>query len=433
MESYITRQQVREINKKLFANDIICSDYSDEILEKIIAHIIQKYDPTDSISGVPSIIGLYEESINSNTLSKLELLDIESVIIKINNRVLADSEKVLVIRQLKEKGYKIAIEINRDDTVFTLAKILADIIIFNIQDIPKELVKNAKEFACKKLAYNVNTPEDYVMAEASNIDYYEGTYISPSKQIEVHSEKHSKVNFVQIIALINSGDIDVHKIAEVISHDSLMSAQVIRLSNTMQYGTRYKIESIDDAVVRIGLNNLKKWIFLLQFSNRDDKDLEGLLQTSYLRALLCESIAKEYKSKELKPNNAFLIGLFSTLDALTGEPINKLISDMKLSETIEDALIYREGIGGTLINLVRAYENANWTKVDKYSETFRLSKNKLFNMYFNAVEDVTKIWKELTEINKNNLDKVETYDKCTKTSKEENIHKNIKGIWRIKK
>ena len=57
-----------------------------------------------------------------------------------------------------------------------------------------------------------------------------------------------------------------------------MTAQVIRLSNSAYYGARYRITSIDDAIVRIGLSNLKRWVFLLQFSKNDNVP-EELLQT----------------------------------------------------------------------------------------------------------------------------------------------------------
>lgn len=396
MKSYVSRRQVRGINRKLFANDLVYSDTDLGTLEILIGNIIQRYDPEDSIAGVPTILELKEENINTAIIDKVLLLSTDSVIIQINSNILSMPDKVDVIKQIKEKGYQIIVEINNEDKVFTLAKILADIVKFDIQNMPENMSRVNSSFDCKKLAYNVNTPDDYVIAESANIDYYEGTYISPSTEIKLNTNKHSRVNFIEIIALINR-DTDIRELAKVISRDSLMAAQVIRLANSVYYAARNRIETIEDAIVRIGLNSLKRWIFLLQFS-RNDNVPEELLQTSYHRAVFCERITKETKIKGLKPEDAYLIGLFSTLDVLTGKPMDVELANLNLKDTVEEALIYRDGEGGTLLNLIRAYEEVNWDRVDKYIKPFKITKDKMFKIYFESLDEVTKLWQSLTEL-----------------------------------
>lgn len=396
MESYVTRQQVREINRKLYANDLIYSNTDKGTLETLISSIIQRYNPEDSMAGVPTILELKSDNLDKDTLDKILFLDTQSVIIQVNNEVLAIPEKVNIIKKIKEHGYKLAIEVNKDDKVFTLAKIFADIVKFDIQNIPESVLNGKNSFTCKKLAYNVNSPEDYVIAESAHIDLYEGTYISPTTEIHIDNNEHSKVNFIEIIAMINK-DTDAKSLSNVISRDSLMAAQVIRLSNSVYYGARYRVESIESAVVRIGLNDLKRWIFLLQFNKNDDVP-EELLQTSYHRAVFCERIIKESRVKDITPNDAYLIGLFSTLDVLTGKPMDNELASMNLNEVVEEALIYRDGIGGTLLNLIRAYEEVNWKRVDKYIKSFKVNKEKMFRLYFDSLDEVTKLWKSLTEL-----------------------------------
>lgn len=396
MESYIVRQQVREINRKLFANEMIYSESDTATLETLIANIIQGYNPEDEIASVPTILEVKEKNLDTSILEKLFLLNKDSVIIQVNSSVLAIPEKVAIIKQLKEQKYKIIIEINKEDTVFTLARIFADIVKFDIQNLPESVFEENNRFTCKKLAYNVNSPDDYVLAEQSGIDYYEGTYISPAKEVELETHDHSKVNFIEIISLINDTKSDATKLAKVIARDSLMSAQIVRLSNSVYFGARYRIESIDRAVVRVGLDNLKRWIFLLQFSNNPNVP-EELLQTSYHRAVFCERIIKFCRKANINTNEAYMIGLFSTLDILTGRSMEIELSKMSLSETVEDALIYRDGIGGTLLNLIRAYEDANWKRVDKYMPEFKISKDKMNTMYYESIDEVAKLWKSLTE------------------------------------
>lgn len=399
MESYVSRQQVREINRKLFANDIFYSgeETDKNTFEILVSNIIQRYNPEDALENVPTILEVKEDNITRNVLDKLYLLNKDSVYVQFNNRVLADKEKVDIIRELKESGYKIVIEINEEDTIFTLAKVLADIVKFDIQHIPPALNDKNNRFQCKTLAYNVDTDADYVLAEASGITLYEGTYISSATEVAVNTKSHSNVNFIEIIALINDNKSDIDSISKTISRDSLMSAQVIRLANSAYFGSRNRIASIKDAVIRVGLSNLKRWIFLLQF-NKNNNVSEELLQTSYQRAVFCERIAKESKKMKLDSGDAYLIGLFSTLEVLTGRPIDKELYSMNLHEEVEEAIIYRDGEGGQLLNLVVAYEEANWKRVERYTDKFGLNKDKMYKIYFNAIDEVTKLWQNLTSL-----------------------------------
>ena len=122
---------------------------------------------------------------------------------------------------------------------------------------------------------------------------------------------------------------------------------------------------------------------------------EELIKESYNRAELCRLLTKEYKFKGLNEDKAYMIGLFSDLDILSGRSMNDELVSLNLDKTIEDALIYRDGIGGELLNLVIAYEEANWTRVDMYTKKFKVYKDKLFKLYFESVTAIARISDEL--------------------------------------
>lgn len=401
MNSFVTRFQVRTISRKLFANDIVYEnsdiDVTNNTFEQLVSSIIQRYDPEDALANVPTILDIKSELINEDILDKIYLLNTNSVYIQVNNHVLGDQDKLAIIQRIKDNGYKIIVEINKEDSIFTIAKILADIIKIDIHGIPASINSNKNNsLSCKILAYNVDSAEDYALAEATQIDLYEGTYLNPSIGMEVKAHGYSKTNFVEIMSLINQEDINIDKLAEVISRDALMTAQIIRLSNSVYYGSKIHIESINEAIVRIGLDSLKKWIFLLKFSKNNNVP-EELIQTSYNRALFCEKIACKTKSKEITKNSAYMIGLFSLLDVLTGKPIDKELSGMYLNDTIQDALIYHDGVGGTILNLVRAYEEANSKKIEKYLKALKINKSDIFDIYYSCVTEAAKLWKSLNK------------------------------------
>lgn len=400
MESFLKKLEIRGINRVLFGHDIEVLGNKKAKLEVIISSIIQNYDPEDVIAGVPTVLNIEENDINETLLDKIILLNTKSVIIQVNSRVLTNGTKVDIIRAIKEKGYKLMIVINKEDEVFSLARTLADIIKFDIQGIPEKILKGQITFDCKKLAYNVNSPDDYMLAESANIDYYVGSYIGESDEVELKHNTHSKVNFIEIMAALNSGQYTNELLSNILSRDALMSAQIIRLANSKYYRDQEernnKVNLIEDAVERIGIDNLKKWLMLLQFSS-SNRVPEEELQISYHRARFCRKIIEKSSVKGISTQEAYLVGLFSEIDVLSGNKMSAELYNLNLSKVVEEALIYREGIGGKLLNLIKAYEEADNKKIVKYSEYFSISKNKIFKIYYESVIEASELWNKLTE------------------------------------
>ena len=209
--------------------------------------------------------------------------------------------------------------INKEDSIFTLSKILSDYIKLDINNIPD--ISNTN-FICKKIAYNVNSAEEYQLAESVGMEYYEGEYVSTSENIIITKYKYSNTNFMYLLKLINEKGAE-EDIKRAITQDCLLSAQVIRLSNSPYYINENKhVDSIEDAIEKIGIDAIKKWLLLLQFS-RSDSTPEEMIQTSYHRAIFCKNLVKEAKTKNISKSEAYLVGLFSTLDVLAGNTMSK--------------------------------------------------------------------------------------------------------------
>ncbi|MFA0464559.1 histidine kinase, partial [Vibrio sp. 10N.261.45.F1] len=63
---------------------------------------------------------------------------------------------------------------------------------------------------------------------------------------------------------------------------------------------------------------------------------------------------------------AFMIGLFSLLDALLDLSLENLIEQLPLCTSIKVALLRREGPYGALLALEESFEHADWQKIDDH-------------------------------------------------------------------
>lgn len=401
MRYYVSKHEIREINKKLFAFDIERGYRGDDEQEQereldlIISHIIQSYNAEDKMYGVPSVLSLKESNVKKDVVDKIYLLSPASVIIQVNNNVFVDNDKTQYIKQLKDNGYKIMVEINKDDKYFNYVKMIANLIKIDIKNIPEEMIEHGNEFTCKKVAYNVDTAEEYVLAESANIDYYEGDYISTSINMDIRQNGHSEINYIDVLKRVNNNE-SIESITRSISRDPLLAAQVIRLSNSEYFKKQdTRIKEVGEAVSNIGKDKLKNWVLLLQF-NKSNYVPEEIIKDSYQRAELAKELVEKFKIKNITKEQAYLIGLFSQLDILAGRSMNEELISLNLDKTAEDALIYRDGTGGQLINLIIAYEEANWDRVDIYARQLNVDRNKIFDIYFTSLNKVAGIWDELT-------------------------------------
>lgn len=395
----IVKRQVREINRRLFAIDKFYVDNdTNDTFTAILSDIIQTFSPDDMLSNTPIILEIKDSNITEQTLDKLKLLSKQSVYLQFNNRSLADTLKLNIIRSLKESGYKIIVEINKEDTMFNFAKLLADIIKLNIKEIPQAFSNGSGLLQCKVLAYNINTPEDYVMAENIGISLYEGEYISEATSIQIPQVKHSNVGFIHLLSLINTKSTNINEIVDLIKKDTLLVAQILRLANSKycNSSTKISVDNIAKAVVQIGLQNLKRWLLLLEFG-RNDNPREDILKSSYYRALICERIAIEKNGIYMKPGEAYLIGILSQLDILSAKPMANELAGMALTDIVEKSLVYRDTAGGAMLNLIIAFEEHNDIQVEKYCEALGIKRERLSALYTRAVIDAKNTWKEITE------------------------------------
>ena len=75
-----------------------------------------------------------------------------------------------------------------------------------------------------------------------------------------------------------------------------MSYALLKMANSVYFSSRHETTSIRQAIVRVGINQLKQWVYLLSFKEEDEEEeehSEELLKTSFLRANFASSLIKE--------------------------------------------------------------------------------------------------------------------------------------------
>ena len=96
-------------------------------------------------------------------------------------------------------------------------------------------------------------------------------------------------------------------------------------------------------------------------------------------------------------NDAYLMGMFSTLPFLIAAPLEDILAEVAISEHVKAALLSHEGRGGMLYDLLLAYERADWTAINRLGEELGLPMERLPEIYFQCLDEVNHIWQQLMD------------------------------------
>jgi len=212
-------------------------------------------------------------------------------------------------------------------------------------------VRNLQQRNVQLLASKVETYADYEKAQSLGFNYFQGFFFCKPEIVQGKTMPESKINILRAL-------------------QQVLTANVVADIN--DFGMQREIESIEQALVLLGLNNTRRWLSLLSLASLGEAKPLELMRTSLYRGYLLESIAKGLHEEET--GDDFLLGMFSVLDALLDQPMQKAIQDMALPKPVRDALLRDDAEMSYKLDVVRALENAAWDDVARWGEQYRALK-----------------------------------------------------------
>jgi len=146
------------------------------------------------------------------------------------------------------------------------------------------------------------------------------------------------------------------------------SYKLLRYANSARFGREAKIHSIRRALVVLGEFGIRKWVSIAALPTIAADKPGELMRKSLVRARFCELLAQA-SGKGLE-DQAFLMGLFSLLDALLDRPLDEVLKEVGLAPELDSVLrgqAAEDNILNTIYQLVRSYESADWDEVERLS------------------------------------------------------------------
>lgn len=331
---------------------------------KLIINTFMGFGLENIVGSNPAFINLtHDFFVNEQPIP----MNREQVVLEVREDLLPDDNVLAGLQQLADRGYTIAL----DDFVFKpeLEPLLniAHIVKIDLGELGRdglsEQVAICKQYEVKLLAEKVETPSDMAFCKELGFDYFQGFFFCKPQLVSAKSQPANRSVILQIMEKLQDESADMLELEKVIIQDVALTYKLLRYLNCATYALRREINSVREALMLIGTEQVKKWAILLLMSSYDNDKPEELIATAMVRARMCELMAGK-KHHELEPQQAFTVGLFSTLDAVMNTPMEELLDTISLSSPIKFALLDFEGPLGHLLRQVLRYEKGEWSALD---------------------------------------------------------------------
>jgi EAL and modified HD-GYP domain-containing signal transduction protein len=288
----------------------------------------------------------------------------DRVVVEVLETVPAEPQVLERLAQLRKRGHRIALDDYAPGVTGAGLLDVADIVKIVITGRSREqltqIVRQLKERRLRLIAEEVETVEQFEMCTELGFEEFQGYVLQHPQTFRAHRVPTSRLGMLRLVAALNREVDSLEEIERLISQDVSMPYRVLRCINSSYYNLPRRIDSIHQAIVILGLDNLRRLCTLVALQAFDERP-PSLFVNALVRARMCEQLGRLAGAKD--PGPYFITGLFSLLDVLTGMSIQELINELPLTPAVERALLGEEGELGAALACVRAYERGAWQKV----------------------------------------------------------------------
>lgn len=406
-EKYIVRQPIKNANSEILAYEILyhgenqayghdgaAQDFA--AADTVYNFLLQNVERT--LKGPVHFM-----TFTSSLLMRKapHLFEKESLVIQIDDSVIIHPLAMRFVQQFAKEGYRIAVNEFRFSPRYMGLMGEIDYIKLNFAETADSSLQNiigmAHTMEKKCIATDIETAELYQKALDMGVDAMEGSYVAQKLATKAHASGYLQSNFFRLMVAVVKDEPDMEEVENIIAMDATLTYGLLRVANSAYFST-HKVTSIRQALVTLGIAQLKQWIYLLSASNAEneiDAGSEEFLKISFMRGSFCSELMRYAKDMPISRADAYLMGMFSTLDYLIDAPMEDILEPVPLAEEIKAALLRHEGRCGALYDLVVSYERADWKNIRQYADQLGIATNLLTSVYFTCTEEVNTIWNQL--------------------------------------
>lgn len=311
--------------------------------------------------GLPTLVGHAQAFVNVTRdflIAQRPLpLPPRRVVLELLEDQLVDGALVDAAREVSAAGFRFAL----DDFVYEPALepllALATFVKLDLRqydpDALARTVAMLKPRGLTLIAEKVEEPEEHQRCLALGFDGFQGYYYERPETWRGRTVPTAQLATLGALAATDS-DVSLRELEAIVVRDAGLSHRLLRFANSAEVAPRNTIQSLRQALALLGGTAVRRWALLLCLAGVPDVP-HVLLETAQLRARTLDQLATSVPGASR--DRAFIVGLFSLLDAISGRSMDELLHGLDLHPTIERALLAHEGAEGALLAALISYDH----------------------------------------------------------------------------
>lgn len=395
LDTYYARQPIFNICNDTIAYELLyrsspeATSYNffngDDATANVINSTFFGGDPKKIFNGRKIYINFTENLLLGKTAL---LLPKDTLVIEILEDVRPTDEVLEALQELKDNGYRMAL----DDYVITSETEVflkyADIVKIDFRDTREHIEDTAR--ICRKkgkriLAEKIETAEELEYAKSLGALFFQGYYFSKPIVISQQNPTPLETTFLHLISKISNDNVELREISKIIKTDAAMTLKFLRFVNFLRYDWMEKIKSVHQAVILAGLNRTKDFIYFVGLHQINQSAIDEVITTGFFRAKFCELLSENLLHDNKIGEEMYLMGLMSIVVDCHFNGSREAVDSLPLSAEIKSGLLEEDGIFGDILKAVLSFEAAKWDEVDEFCKNYQVDSSDLSQIYLACI------------------------------------------------
>lgn len=338
------------------SEDLMCSDTA--------LHAVVSIGLDRLTGGAPAFVNITREHL----LGELhKIFEPAAVVLELLESIDGDDEVVAACERAIAEGYTLALD-DYDgraslDVLLPLVKIVKLDVLNRSREELRPQVERLLARGLVVLAERVETPDVRGMCDELGCTLFQGYVFSRPETLDGRSLSVEQTTMLRIVSMLGDPNVTDQQLSDAFRSHPSLSVALLRIVNAASFGAR-AVGSIPHAIQLIGRGVLSRWLLVMLVTSVGTHSpiASEVVSHALIRARFCELLTM--RAGQGDPSAHFLVGLLSRLDALLGEPLERVLERLPVADDVRDALLHARGPHAGVLALADAYEGARWDVVD---------------------------------------------------------------------
>jgi len=356
----VARQPILDRNGRTLGYELLCrpaelaAEAPETATAAVILHAIGDL-------GLPTLVGGAQAFVNVTRDFLVDQrplpLPPRRVVLELLEDQVVDAALLEAVREVTAAGFRLALDDFLYDRELEPLLSLATYVKLDLrQHSDAELARTVRRLKPRGLtliAEKVEEPDEHARCVALGFDGFQGYFYERPETWRGRTVPTTQLATLGALAATDA-DVSLRELETIVRRDAGLSHRLLRFANSAEVAPRNTIQSLRQALALLGGHAVRRWALMLCLAGVPDVP-HVLLESAQLRARVAEQLAVDVEGAN--PDRAFIVGLFSLLDAISGQPMEDLLRGLDLHPAIERALLAREGVEGALLDALLAHEH----------------------------------------------------------------------------